>query len=206
MLFTQEFFMLWSALELFMALTHLFVFLGIKNSSIHFLRRKHNYFLLDGMCHFVHLFIYRIEDVGVPLYLLWIYAFIAHMYYYRNLKVNPPPLASKTKLINGNAPEDGLDKICRIFHWSCIDYKANRFSLTESGKEMLETSCDVIAHTAGFYLALCMLNSIWYQIGVFVITAIVFHKNMLSLKHFLTEPKMMPVSIQRLMIMRSVNM
>lgn len=194
MLLSQEFYMLWSALELFMALTHLFVFLGFKNSTLDFLRRKHNYFLVDGMCHLVHLFIYRISDVGLPLYGLWVYAFIAHMYYYRNLKLNPPPV----KTAEDKIVEDDTHKISRIFHWSCIEYKANRFSLTESGKEMFETSCDVIAHGIGFYLALSMLTSIWYQIGVFAITAIVFHRSMTGLEDFLTDPKMMPAQIQRL--------
>ena len=194
--------MLWSALELFMALTHLFVFLGFKNSKLGFLRRKHNYFLLDATCHLVHLFLYSISDVGLPMYVLWIYAFVVHMYYYRNLKVNPPP----RKSADGQPVEDNSDRLSRIFHWSCVEFQANRFSLIESGKEMWETSCDVFAHTTGSYLAFRMLDSIWYQIGVFAITAVVFHKNMLRLKHFLTEPKMMPATLQRLMKMHSTTM
>jgi hypothetical protein len=116
------------------------------------------------------------------------------MHYYRNLKVNPPPRRNES----GKTEENNIHKLSSIFHWSCVEYQANRFSIFESGREMLETTADVTAHTAGFYLAFQMLESIWYKIAVFVIMFIMLNRRMLQLKYFLTDPKMMPLQLRRL--------
>jgi hypothetical protein len=61
--------------------------------------------------------------------------------------------------------EDNSHKIPRIFHWSCIEYQANRFSIFQSGREMLETTVNVIAHSAGFFLAFRQIRSIELDIN-----------------------------------------
>ncbi|CAF4159719.1 unnamed protein product [Rotaria sordida] len=94
--------------------------------------------------------------------------------------------------------EDNSHKISRIFHWSCLEFKGNRFSLVESGKEMLETIMDVSLHSIGFFLAFRMIESIWYKIAVLSLMFGLLYRQMLSLKYFFTEPKMMPPQLQRL--------
>lgn len=188
MLFQQELYLLWSSLELFMALTHLFVFLGFRNSKLGFLRRQQNYFLLDAFTHLINIFINSQRSIGYSLNLLWIYAFIVHLYYYQNLKTNPLPKQKQ---------DDNSDKISRIFHWSCIEYQANRFSISDSGRQMLETSLDVLAHTCGFLLAFQQIHSMIYRFISILLMLGLFNRQMLSLKYFLTEPKMMPVQLQR---------
>jgi len=159
-----------------------------------FLRRQHNYFLLDATTHFVNALLYSPKTVSLPLYSLWIFAFVIHMYYYYNLKTNPPPRRNE----QGKTKEDDSHKISRIFHWSCVEYQPNRFNILHSGKEMSETAIDIIAHTAGFILAFRMLESYWYQLGALILMFAVFYRQMLALKYFLTEPKMMPPQLQRL--------
>jgi len=158
-----------------------------------FLRRQHNYFLLDAFTHLINTLLYSPKTVGVPLYGIWIFAFIVHVYYYRNLKINPPPRRKQ----DGQMEEDNSHKISRIFHWSCVEFQANRFNLLESGKEMLETTIDVVAHSAGFILAFQQITSIWYKLGAISLMFALFYRQMLSLKYFLTEPKMMPVQLRR---------
>lgn len=119
---------------------------------------------------------------------------VIHLYYYRNLKTNPPPRRKE----DGQMEEDNAHKISRIFHWSCVEFQPNRFSLTESGKEMLETTIDITAHTAGFIFAFRMIKSIWYKLGAFIVMFTLFYRHMLTLKYFLTEPKMMPPQLRQL--------
>ena len=132
----------------------IFSILGFRNSKLGFLRRQHNYFLLDAITHMINLTLHSPKNVGYFLYGLWMYAVIVHLYYYRNLTTNPPPRRNQ----DGKFEEDNSHKISRIFHWSCIEYQSNRFSIYESGKEMLETTIDVTAHTAGFILAFQMIQ------------------------------------------------
>lgn len=165
----------------------------MRNSKLGFLRRQHNYFLLDGLTHLTNLFLNSPSTVGLPLYCLWIIAFVIHMHYYRNLKTNPPPKPTG----DGQIPEDNKHKIPRIFHWSCVEYSANRFSILESGREILETAADVTAHTAGFYLAFQMLQSFWYRVASLAIMSAILYRQMLTLKYFLTDPKMMPPVLRR---------
>ena len=62
---------------------------------------------------------------------------------------------------------------------------------------MLETAADVTAHTAGFYLAFQMLQSVWYRLAGLAIMSAILYRQMLTLKYFLTEPKMMPPVLRR---------
>ena len=165
----------------------------MRNSKLGFLRRQHNYFLLDAFTHLVNLLLYSPAIVGLPLYSIWGIAFVIHIHYYRNLKANPPPKANE----DGQMPEDNKHKIPRIFHWSCVEYTANRFSILESGREMLETTLDVTAHSAGFYLAFQMVQSLWYKLAVLMIMSALLYRQMLALKYFLTDPKMMPPMLRR---------
>ncbi|UJR32295.1 hypothetical protein I4U23_019759 [Adineta vaga] len=194
MIFQQEFYLLWSSLELFMALTHLFVFLGFRNSKLGFLRRQHNYFLLDGLTHLTNAFLFSPKIVGRLIYSLWLFAFVVHIYYYYNLKSNPPPRRNQ----DDQPIEDNSHKISRIFHWSCLEYQPNRFSIMHSGKEMLETAIDVVAHSSGFYLAFLMIDSFLYKTIAILLMFALFYRQMLSLKYFFTEPKMMPPQLQQL--------
>lgn len=157
-----------------------------------FLRRQHNYFLLDAITHLVNALLYSPSTVGLPLYGIWIYAFFVHIYYYINLTTNPP-----RRRKDGETDEDNSHKISRIFHWSCVEYQANRFNIFESGKEMFETILDVVAHTSGFFLIFQNIQSIRYKLAAFVLMFALFYRQMLALKYFLTEPKMMPVQLRR---------
>jgi len=62
---------------------------------------------------------------------------------------------------------------------------------------MLETSLDVLAHTCGFLLAFQQIHSMIYRFISILLMLGLFNRQMLSLKYFLTEPKMMPVQLQR---------
>ncbi|CAF1105509.1 unnamed protein product [Adineta steineri] len=192
MIFQQEFYTLWAGLELFMSMTHLFVFLGIRNSKLGFIRRQQNYFLLDGFTHLINVLIHSPKTVGWPLYIMWIYAFFVHLYYYHNLVSNPPPKRGEEGKV-----EDNSHKISRIFHWSCIEFQANRFSIMQSGKEIAETTLDVVAHTSGFVLAFRLIESYWYKAAAIILFIGLFYRQMLNLKYFFTEPKMMPPQLQR---------
>ncbi|CAF1234003.1 unnamed protein product [Rotaria sp. Silwood1] len=176
MVLYQEFCLIWSSLELFMAISHIFVF-------------------LDAFTHLINLLLYSSKTISIPLRIIWFYALLVHLYYYRNLKTNPPPRRNP----NGQkVQEDNAHKISRIFHWSCIEYEPNRFSIFESGKEMFETTVDVIAHSMGFFLTFRMIESIWYKIGALTLMFGVLYQRMIGLKFFFTEPKMMPSPLQRL--------
>lgn len=195
MIFQQELCILWSSLELFMALTHLFVFLGFRNSKLSFLRRQGNYFLLDAFTHLINILINSQRSIGYSLNLLWAYAVFVHLHYYRNLKINPAP---KRKLKHDDqTEEDNSHRISRIFHWSCVEYQANRFSISESGRQIFETALDVIAHTSGFVLAFRQINSTVYQVVSILLMLVLLNRQMLSLKYFQTNPKMMPSQLQR---------
>ncbi|CAF1070003.1 unnamed protein product [Adineta ricciae] len=202
MLFQQEFYLLWSSLELFMALTHLFVFLGFRNPKLGFLRRQQNYFLLDAFTHAVNALLHSPKTFGGVLHVIWLFAFIVHLYYYRNLTVNPPPRRQQT---SDQSVDDNSHKISRIFHWSCLEFQADRFSIMQSGKEMLETIIDVVAHTAGFYLAFHLINSFVYKLVALLLMLALLYRQMLSLKYFFTEMKMMPPHLQRLFSSFSSN-
>jgi hypothetical protein len=93
--------------------------------------------------------------------------------------------------------EDNSHKIPRILHWSCVKYQANRFSIFQSRRETLETTVDVIAHSAGFFLAFRQLRSIGYKLSVLILMFALFYRQMLGLKYFLTDPKMMPAQLRR---------
>ena len=108
--------------------------------------------------------------------------------------MNPSPRRNR----DGKIPEDDSHKIAHIFHWSCLEFKGNRFSLVESGKEMLETAMDVSLHSIGFFLAFRMIESIWYKIAALSLMFGLLYRQMLNLKYFFTEPKMMPPQLQRL--------
>lgn len=123
---------------------------------------------------------------------LWIYAFFVHLYYYHNLASNPPPKRKQ----DGEMEADNADRISRIFHWSCVEFSADRFNIAQSGKEMLETTLDVTAHTIGFLLAFQQIRSFWYKLASVVLMLGLFNRQMLSLKYFLTDPKMMPVQLR----------
>lgn len=158
-----------------------------------FLRRQQNYFLLDGITHLINTFLYSRQSVGTPLYCMWIYAFAVHIYYYYCLISNPPP----RRHADGQMGEDNSDKIPRIFHWSCVEYQANRFNIFQSGREMFETTIDVFLHTAGFLLAFRQIQSIWYRVFSVALMFVLFYRQMLTFKYFLTDPKMMPPQLRR---------
>lgn len=175
--------------------------LGIRNSKLGFLRRQQNYFLLDAFTHMINALLHSPKTVGWPLYGMWLFAFCVHLYYYHNLVTNPPPRRNK----EGPPSEDNSHKISRIFHWSCLEFTADRFNIMQSGKEMLETGIDVTAHSAGFYLAFRMLTSVWYKLAAVTLMFALFYRQMLGLKYFFTEPKMMPPHLQRLFAAFSAN-
>jgi hypothetical protein len=149
--------------------------------------------LFDAITHLVNASLYSPKTVGVPMYIIWSYAAVVHLYYYRNLKTNPPPRRKQ----DGQMEEDNSYKIPRIFHWSCVEYQANRFSIFQSGREILETTIDVAAHTTGFFLAFRNIESIWYKLSALILMFALFYRRMLALKYFLIEPKMMPVQIRQ---------
>ncbi len=144
------------------------------------------------MTHLTNLLLYSPKNVGYILYGLWIYAVGVHLYYYINLTTNPPPRRNQ----DGEVEEDNAHKISRIFHWSCVEYQPNRFSIFESGKEILETTIDITNHTAGFILGFRMIQSYWYKIGAVIVMFTLFYQRMLGFKYFLTEPKMMPPQLR----------
>jgi hypothetical protein len=170
-----------------------FFCLGFRNSKLGFLRRQHNYFLLDGITHMINLLLHSPKNVGIVIYCMWMYAVVIHLYYYVTLKTNPPPRRNQ----DGKTEEDNAHKIPRIFHWSCVEYQSNRFSIFESGKEIFETTLDVVAHTTGFILGFRMIESNWYKIGALIVMCGAFYQRMLGFKYFLTEPKMMPPQLRR---------
>lgn len=167
-----------------------------------FLRRQQNYFLLDAFTHAVNALLNSPKTCGGVLHAIWSFAFVVHLYYYRNLTVNPPPPRQQT----GDKPvEDNSHKISRIFHWSSLEFQADRFSIMQSGKEMLETIIDVVAHTAGFYLAFRLINSSVFRLAAILLMLAFLYRQMLGLKYFYTEPKMMPPHLQRLFSLFSSN-
>lgn len=168
-------------------------FSGFRNSKLGFLRRQQNYFLLDGLIHLTNTIIHSRQSVGTLVYCFWIYAFAVHIYYYYCLTMNPPP----RRQADGEKGDDNSEKIPRIFHWSCVEYQANRFSIFESGREIFETTTDVFLHTAGFLLAFRQIQSIWYRLFSIALMFVLFYRRMLTLKYFLTDPKMMPPQLQR---------
>ena len=118
---------------------------------------------------------------------------VGHFYYYGNLKQNPPPAHQSDNM----DVSDDATKISRIFHWSCVEFHTNRFSFRECGKELIETGADVVAHLAGFFLAFRQIESVFYQISALAIMYALLYHSMLSLKSFLTDPKMMPAQLRR---------
>ena len=166
---------------------------GFRNSKLGFLRRQQNYFLLDGLTHLTNTLLHSRQSVGTPLYCFWLYAFAVHIYYYRSLIVNPPP----RRQADGQMEKDNSEKIPRIFHWPCVEYQANRFSIFESGREIFETTLDVSLHTAGFLLAFAQIQSTAYRLFSVALMFVLFYRQMLNLKYFLTDPKMMPPQLRR---------
>jgi hypothetical protein len=158
-----------------------------------FLRRQHNYFLLDAITHFINVLLYPIKTVGILLYSMWLIAIPIHLHYYHNLKSNPPPRRKR----DGEMEEDNSHKIPRIFHWSCVEYQANRFSVFQSGREILETTIDVVAHSSGFILAFQQIESTGYKIFALFLMLAFFYRQMLGLKYFITDPKMMPPQLRK---------
>ena len=158
-----------------------------------FLRRQHNFFLLDGFTHIVNILLYSPSAVGWPLYVLWIIMVIGHGYYYNNLKRHPPPArGADNRLIH-----DDTSQLSRIFHWSCLEFRTNRFSFGDCAKEMLETTGDIVAHSIGFLLAFHQIESIGYKLVSILLTYALLHRSMLGLKSFVNDPRMMPSPFRR---------
>jgi hypothetical protein len=200
MLFNQEFCLLWSSLELFMAITHLFVLLGIRNPKLSFIRTQKNYFLLDASIHMTNLLLYcrSKQSIGKMFCIcLWSIMFVGHVYYFLNLHLNPP-LSNRQRLRHQGPIPNDLHKIARIFHWSCVEMTSNRFHIGTHGKEILETLTDVTAHSAGFYFTFQYIQSFRYQSMTFIIMIILLYRQMLNLQHFVKEPKMMPSILRKL--------
>ena len=194
MLFGQEISLLWSSFELFMTVTHLFVFFGIRNSKLDFLRKQKYYFLLDATTHTGNLLVYFDRKSSIIMMFslcLWTIMLIGHLHYFLNLHRNPPLSLRQRLKYDGSIPDD-RHKISRIFHWSCIEYSKDRFDITQSGKEMLETLGDITAHSTGFYLAFQNLESLRYRSMTFILMVGLLYRQMLNLPHFINEPKMMP--------------
>jgi hypothetical protein len=197
MVFFQEFCMIWSTIELFMATTHLFVLLGFKNSKLWFIRRQQNYFLFDASTHLTNALLYSPAIVGYPIYLLWIYAVAVHLYYFRNLMINPLP-SKKQNPDEKQTIEDNSDKISKIFHWSCIDSTdTDRFDIFKYGQQIAETIIDVFLHFMGFYFAFQNIDSVWYRITAIIAMTALVYRQMINLKYFMTDPKMMPKPLQK---------
>jgi hypothetical protein len=200
MLFGEEICLLWSSVELFMAVTHLFVLLGIRNPKLTFIRTQKNYFLLDAMIHMTNLLLYFRSEKSIPMIFclcLWSIMLVGHIRYFLNLHRNPP-LSQRQRLRHqGPIPNDS-HKISRIFHWSSVDFEENRFHIGESGKEILETSADITAHSAGFLFAFQNLLSFRYRVLTFIIMIALLYRQMLNLPHFINEPKMMPLILRKL--------
>jgi hypothetical protein len=125
----ESLFTILAAVEFFFMATHLMVHLGLKNPHLDFLMKQYLYFIFD------------LSMTSVNIYYFWgkyylmrpilIYAILAHIYYVYSMFF-------KTD-------------ICRIFYWSSLDCKENRFSLKYL-KENFETATDMSCHLTGFYM------------------------------------------------------
>lgn len=197
MLFAQEFSLLWSSIELFMSVTHLFVLLGIRNPKLVFIRTQKNYFLLDATIHMINL-ILHFQTKNYFILLLWSIMLTGHVYYFLNLHLNPTLTQRQRLRYEGKIPDDS-HKLSRIFHWSSTDFPSNRFHIQDCGKEILETSADVTAHAMGFYYAFQNLHTYRYQICTFIFMIGLLYRQMLNLPHFINEPKMMPVFLRKIL-------
>jgi hypothetical protein len=65
---------------------------------------------------------------------------------------------------------------------------------------MLETTIDLVTHTVGFILAFRKIESIWYTLRAFIFMFALLYRQLINLKYFLTEPKMMPVQLRQFSI------
>jgi hypothetical protein len=163
--------------EYFLAITHLFVLLGVRNSKLGFIRRQAKYFFSDAMFHVFNLYLYTIDHVGYIIWINWIIMMVGHFRYWYNLISNPP---KKT-------PDENL---CRIFHWSCVEFVDNRFGYG-CGSEVLQTVADIIAHSAGFYFMFITIPAKHKVISLLLATILIYRQTLNS-KYFLTKKSMMP--------------
>ncbi|CAF0809455.1 unnamed protein product [Didymodactylos carnosus] len=191
MIASEELKVLWTSFELFMAISHFLVLIGVKNSKIGFLRRQTTYFLLDALTHLFNLcFHHKLllnNAFGFLIYINWIVMFIGHVYYYLNLKLNPPK------------PDDkSVANLCNIFLWSCVEFTKNRFDIKQCGKEVVETVSDIVAHSAGYYYMFTEIKSDAYKILTILLMAMALYNRMIRFKYFLTEPQMMPKPLRDL--------
>ncbi len=199
MFFSEELYLLWSSLELFMAVTHFLVLAGLQNTKLGFLRRQKYYFLLDAITHLINLVLYVRAETSILKFvglILWSIMLIGHIYYFLNLHLHPPLTQQQRLKHQGPIPNDS-HKISRIFHWSCVEFQANRFHFGQCGKEISETVCDIIAHSTGFYLAFQHLQSLPYRLLTFLLMFGLLYRQMLNLPYFLHDPKMMPSILRK---------
>lgn len=122
--------------EIVFCISHLFVHLGIKNPRLTYLTHQSMYFSMDGFLTTLNL-IYFWERYFIIRFFLF-YAILGHLYYVADLVMQ-----------NG---------ISRIFYWSSVECKDNRFDLKYL-KENLETLLDVFCHFYGAYNFFSLLCS-----------------------------------------------
>lgn len=134
----------WTNFEGMLGITHFFVLFGLRNSPLNHLRKKHLYFLQDAFTHFISIFIYSKQQVGLLAYLNWRLMLIVHISCWLNLILNPPDTDPKGLL--------------KVYHWSCIECKQNRFEFDKYGIQIIGTALDTIAHFLGFYYMMINLD------------------------------------------------
>ena len=174
----------WAVSEGVWVLTHIFVLLGIRNSTLDCLRRQQLYFFADGVFHTFNIVYYPLNEIGYFGYYNARLMLIIHIYFWLNLVLNPP-----------STPADNLKT---VFHWSSVEFQDNRFNFSKYYVEIMGTLLDIIAHSLGCFLMMKRLN-ITYNILVFLgviintyIGIFIFYR-----KEFSTKTHMMPQILRK---------
>lgn len=171
----------WCTIEALIACSHIAVLLGFRNSKIDYLRTQAHYFLLDGLTHLFHILYYSLDQVNLVAWVNWRIQIFVHFYFFLNLFLNPPSTST--------------DRLKKVFHWSCIEFKEKRFDFINCFWEILGTVADIMAHLFGFYYMALTLDKFYFLIilaSVFLINSIL----LIIRKEFTTEKHMMPQFFQ----------
>jgi hypothetical protein len=156
--------------ELYIFLTHLMVHVGAKNPNLEFLMKQWHYFTFDCLMTVINLYL-NWSDYGYFMRSVLIFAIFIHIYYvYTMICTN---------------------YICRIFYWSCVDCKEDRFSI-KFLKENCETTMDIFCHFVGFVMFFKSLStdvSKWICLGATVLSVFIINK---TTPDFYTKEHMMP--------------
>ncbi len=173
----------WAVFESIWCITHLMVLFGLRNSTLKHLRSMQLYFLLDGITHLFTIINYPLSEIGYFGYINSRYMLGVHIWVWVNLIINPP-----------STSPDGLRK---VYHWSCVEFKDNRFDFTKYWFEIIGTSLDVIAHFTGAVLMMKLLS--FYDcliVGAVTIISVYFGIFWWYGDVFSTEEHMMPETLK----------